>query len=214
MRIARHVMVAGIAAAALAGVSGTALAGDAALHSMAIRLPDGEVAQIQYAGAVPPQVMVDAEPLAAAMGGPGGPFAMIAQMSAEMDQEMRSLLRMADTMAMPPWTPEGRPGQLVEASLGGGLPAGVTGYSMVSTTASDGAVCVRSTQITSLGNGQPPKVVTRTSGTCGPEAGVAASRGSGVPSWTGGAPVTEVSAVRDGQPVGAMVRDAVYRRAQ
>jgi len=44
----------------------------------------------------------------------------------------------------------------------------IPGFSYVSTLSSNGA-CARSAEITSTGNGAPPRVVTHSSGNCGPE---------------------------------------------
>jgi hypothetical protein len=83
-------------------------------------------------------------------------------MSAAMDRKAAALLRQAS--------------QLQEMSLGnvdgfqradlGRLPPGVRGYSMVSTVSGAG-LCTRSVEYRSFGAGEPPKVVTRTSGNCG-----------------------------------------------
>lgn len=45
------------------------------------------------------------------------------------------------------------------------LPPGTVSYSFVSTT-NGGSTCSRSVQVTSLGSGQPPKVVSNNSGDC------------------------------------------------
>ncbi|MEI4507410.1 hypothetical protein WBQ88_16800 [Sphingopyxis sp. CCNWLW253] len=47
----------------------------------------------------------------------------------------------------------------------GSLPAGTVSYSFSSTSTGDGP-CSRSVQVTSLGAGQRPKVVTKSSGDC------------------------------------------------
>jgi hypothetical protein len=54
------------------------------------------------------------------------------------------------------------------------LPPGTVSYSFVSTT-NGGSTCSRSVQVNSLGSGQPPKVVSNSSGDCreGPPAAVA-----------------------------------------
>ena len=47
----------------------------------------------------------------------------------------------------------------------GTLPAGTMSYSF-SSTSTDNGTCSRSVQVTSLGSGQQPKVVSKTSGDC------------------------------------------------
>ena len=45
------------------------------------------------------------------------------------------------------------------------MPAGASGYTMVSTF-SGGHMCTRTTEYSSAENGQPPKILTKTSGSC------------------------------------------------
>jgi hypothetical protein len=140
---------------------------------MTVQLPGGGTAQIQYTGDVPPQVTVSDAPVVAPMGfnpafaampsmfGADSPFAMFDRISAEMDRQMAAMWRRAEVFSAQ------SPSQLTEAAMRN-LPAGSQGYSFVSTL-SGNAVCVQSTQITSAGNGAAPKVVSHSSGNCGPE---------------------------------------------
>jgi hypothetical protein len=71
---------------------------------------------------------------------------------------------LSDPMAT---TPLISPDRLMQANLGKmtGLPAGVRGYSIVSTISGNG-VCSRSVEISSRGDGAKPTVLTHTSGDC------------------------------------------------
>jgi hypothetical protein len=100
--------------------------------------------------------------------GSDSPFAAMNRISAEMDRQMVTMLARAQNLAA--LASSGSP-QVVETSLGG-LPSGGAGYSYISAMSSNGA-CTRSAQVTSQGNGTPPKVVSHSSGNCGPETGSA-----------------------------------------
>jgi hypothetical protein len=161
MKSSRKSLMTGIAAVALTGICTVAIAGENAVHSMTVALPEGGTAVIQYTGAVAPKVNFDADPVAAEFFGPASPFAAFQRLSAQMNLEMAAMMRQADAVAMQ--LP--RIDQPLNADLRN-LPAGVTEYSIVSTTNGNG-FCSRSMEITSIGNGQKPKVVTRASGDCG-----------------------------------------------
>jgi hypothetical protein len=167
MRKGHKMLLAGVAAVVLAGGAGVALA-KAPLHAMTVPLPDGGTARILYAGDVPPKVSFSTGPIAAGFG-PDDPFAALDRMSAEMDRAFGAMLRQAE--AMTPALPG--PDRTFHVDLRG-LPAGASSYSMVSTSVGD-HVCVRSTEITSAGDGKAPKVVTKTSGDCAAQPGAAAS---------------------------------------
>lgn len=168
MRTVRHALLAGVAAIAVVGLSGLAHAQTSQVHVMTIRVPGGGVEHITYTGNVPPQVYVNTVPQAAAampsIFGPGSLFAQFERISEQMDRQVDALLRETAAMAaaQPPF---GR----LQATDFANLPAGSQGYSFVSTMSGNG-VCSQSMQITSTGNG-PPKVVTHTSGNCGPVGG-------------------------------------------
>src|ERR1051325_6090982 len=176
MRAFRTALLGGLAAFALAGIAGTAAAQSANSHVMQVRLPGGGTAEIPYVGDVPPRAAVNAEPTSLAafpfpsFFGPGSPFAAARRISAEMDRQMAAMLARAESL-----TAQARSGspQVIEAALGK-LPTGSQHYSFVSTMSGNG-VCTRSVQITSQGNGAPPKVVSHSSGNCGPAVGPDAS---------------------------------------
>src|ERR1051325_6151240 len=177
MRAFRTALLGGLAAFVLASIAGTAAAQSAKSHVMQVRLPGGATAEIHYVGDVPPRVVVNAEPTSLAafdpfpsFFGPGSPFVAMQRISAEMDRQMAAMLARAESL-----TAQARSGspQVIEAALGK-LPTGSQHYSFVSTMSGNG-VCTRSVQITSQGNGAPPKVVSHSSGNCGPAVGPDAS---------------------------------------
>lgn len=196
MRTARNVLLAGIAAVALAGNAGLALAKEPAVHTMKVQLPDGEIAVIQYTGNVPPRVVLGAAPAATAFYAPASPFADLDRIAAVMQRNMNVLMHEAAAMPMlmPPPTGmsmviglpgqaypgQGLPGQALDFGPTT-LPSGMAHFSMVSSMAGNGSVCMRTTEVIAQ-NGQPPKVVSRVSGNCGaPGAGAAESTTSGAP---------------------------------
>ncbi len=175
MRIIQSLLIAGVAAVACAGVA--AMAASPQPHVLTIRLADGSVEQIRYTGDVAPQVALSpGDARTALFGAPAGfgppaetsPFALIAQMSAQMDRQMAEMMRNPPFMPKP--SPAG-PLALQQAALGDS-PAGTESYSVVSTF-SGGKACTRSVQITSQGPDQRPHVVSQSSGDCAAQTGAA-----------------------------------------
>jgi hypothetical protein len=169
MRTVRHALLAGVAAIAVAGFSGGAFAQTPQVHVMTIRIPGGGVEQITYTGNVAPQVTVNTAPRPAeaalpSLFGPDSAFAQFERISQEMDWQADALLRETAMLA----AAQPSFGQL-QATDFADLPAGSQGYSFVSTMSGNG-VCTQSMQIISTGNA-PPKVVTHSSGACGPTGG-------------------------------------------
>ena len=158
MRNTKTLLFAGIAAAALVGFAGLAQAQGPAIHTMTLQLPGGGIEQVRYTGDVAPRIVV--APGFAAMSaafGPGSPFAAMEAMSAQMDRQMDAVMQQVDAMQMMPMV---NMDQLMQAAARNG-----------------GAnFCSQSVQITSMGNGQPARVVTHSAGNCG---GAAASMGNG-----------------------------------
>jgi hypothetical protein len=157
-------MMAGAAAVALWGACGTAAAGNAQTHVMTIRLPGGAVEEIRSTGNVAPQVVVSPERTPTDFGwpvayfGPNLAFAELDRISAAMNRQMDVMLQNAQTLAA-------EPGLVTEIDAGK-LPSGAQGYSFVSTM-SDNGVCGKSVEINSRGDGQKPKVVSKSWGDCG-----------------------------------------------
>jgi len=162
MRSLKSVLGAGVAAAAIVGLCGAALAQSPQYHVMNLTLPDGGVAHIRYVGNTPPRVAIsDAPvPIFAAMPsffGPDSPFAEMQRISAAMDRQADQMFREVAAMQSGAAAPN-----LITVSE---MPAGSRAYSFVS--AMNGSnVCSRSMVITSEGNGAAPHVVTHTSGNC------------------------------------------------
>lgn len=152
----------------LAGVASVALAGSVAAHTLTVRLPDGTTEQIDYSGDVAPQVSFVPAASAAAPAwafGPSSPFALMQQISAEMDRETAAMMRQMQQLQVDALQPGPGSGQPLAVDMTN-LPRGAESYSFVSTL-SPGGVCSQSMEITSTGPGQKPQVVTHRSGNCG-----------------------------------------------
>lgn len=152
-QILPRLAVCGVALGGLAALPVLAHAEAPRTHTMLVALPDGETARITYAGDVPPRLVLvpEAAPAAEMTAFPFGasPFAVIDQISAEMNQQMAAMLRQVDTLggAMPGTTGPGLAPGLVNVR---DLPQGA---------------CFESVTITSTGNGAP-HVVRQAAGSC------------------------------------------------
>jgi hypothetical protein len=206
MRTARNILLAGAAAVALAGSGGLALAKDPAFHTMTVQLPDGGAARIQYAGNVTPKVTLEAAPFAANFFGPASPFPVFDQISAQMDGMMNVLMREADAMAMPAW----KPNQMFAAGLRD-VPPGTMQYSAVSMMSGNGNVCTRTTEITSAGKGERPKVVSHTSGNCDAVGNATFGNLPHVAPRDSGGQTTQVDARQGERHAVPTIQDAAYR---
>lgn len=171
MRSIRAMLRAGAAVVAIFGFAGVAAAQGPQTHVMNLMLPDGGVAHIRYTGDIAPTVSIGDSPMTVAafpsLFGNGSPFAEMERISAAMDQQAAQLFREAAAI-------QANPG-LIDVWTPGKLPPGAREYQFVSTISGNG-VCSRSVEITSMGSGATPKVVSHTSGNCGAE-----SRGFQVP---------------------------------
>jgi len=177
MRKIRTAVFAGIAALTAAG---TAIAATADTRVMNVDLPDGSVAWIEYDGDVAPKVTLAPatklvpvrwiDPFDAA------PFAMFDRIAAAMQRQTEMMMQQVHALQREP----NALGKINLASFGT-LPAGTMSYSFSSISTGSGT-CSRSVQVTSLGSGQQPKVVSQTSGDCDG------------PAW---APAIEASAAED-----------------
>lgn len=153
----RTALLTGTAALLLAGYAGLAAAQTQdsgltpATHVLTLRLPDGRLEQVRYAGEVPPTVVLEPDPVPASLE-PGFPFAMLRQMTAAMDREAAALIQGIDAMTA------SDAGADAVMPVMGGMPV-----------SSGPGVCMRSVQITFSGNGQAPHIVSRTAGDCGSE---------------------------------------------
>ena len=163
MRVSLRSMLTGavLAGGALiiaAGVAAPAEAEDSQVHVLTVQLPGGGVEQIQYTGDVAPQVVL--VPARRMVTGPVvaplvriDPFVELERISALMDQQAAAMMRQVENLQ----------GGMIQK-----LPPGASGYSFVSTMSGNG-VCTRSVQITYNGSTAPPRMVSSTSGDCGPD---------------------------------------------
>ncbi|MGH7092050.1 MAG: hypothetical protein ACREFB_00770 [Stellaceae bacterium] len=171
MRTVCNSLLAGVAVIAVAGFSGGAYAQSPQaqqIHEMTIQLPGGGVEQIRYIGDAAPRVYVNTAPQARAAAlpslfGPDSAFAQFERISEQMDRQADALLRETAVLAAQPSLAR------LQVTDFANLPPDSQGYSFVSTMSGNG-VCTQSMQATSTGNG-PPRVVTHTSGNCGPTGG-------------------------------------------
>lgn len=142
---------------------------------MRLRLPDGALEQIRYTGDLPPKVTIDRESLPLAQGWPAGfddpaPFAALDRVSLEMRRQIAETMREIDALTVQSAIDAGG---MVENDISN-LPAGSESYSFVSTGGGN-VFCARSVEITSRGDAQKPRVVSRSYGNCGNAGAVAGS---------------------------------------
>jgi len=173
------------ATVAVVGVVGLGAATSRTAHEMTLRLPDGSIEQIRYAGNQAPQIRLEGptpllaanaarlDPIGDLAADPWrleGPFIALDRLSAALDQQAEALLQDAAGAG---------PGGLAPVEVSR-LPPGVQGFSVVSTRSGDG-VCTRSIQYRASGEGRPPQVTTRASGQCGGDGTGAAEAGDSAP---------------------------------
>jgi hypothetical protein len=194
MKYVKPLLLAGLASVAVAGYAGFARAGTPDVKTMTVQLPGGGIEEIEYTGNVAPQVILapalpDDAAAITPMAMPGGmsdPFAALAQLSAEMDQQATAMINAANAMAAGAMGPSG---PLMPAGFGQ-MPPGSTGFSFVSSISGGGqGACMQSLEITSMGNGQAPRVVSHSSGNCGGGAPSLSAPGGAVPAALPAAPV-------------------------
>lgn len=162
MRKIRTAVLAGVTAVAAIG---TALAASHGSHVMNVGLPDGTVARIEYEGDVAPKVMVapasSVTPIAWLDPFEPAPFALFDRIAADMDRQSDLMMRQVRALPLQAMADDGK----IDLAALRSLPPGTVSYSFVS-TANGGSTCSRSVQVTSLGSGQQPKVVSKSSGDC------------------------------------------------
>jgi hypothetical protein len=164
MRKVRSAVLAG-AAALIAASAAVAAGGDT--RFMNVAMPDGSVARIEYKGDVAPTVVVAPAhratmPVALLDPFDSSPFAMFDRIAAQMDAQADMMMRQVAALQAQPVAPGGK----IDLAALGDLPAGTVRYSFVSSSTGDGGTCSRSVQVTSLGSGQAPKVVSNSTGDC------------------------------------------------
>ncbi|KRB81145.1 hypothetical protein ASE00_14110 [Sphingomonas sp. Root710] len=164
MRIVRTAIIAGVAAAALAGA---AFAAHDQGKTMLVALPDGSVQHIRYEGDATPRVVLvpvrAPATLYEAAFGPASPFAEMERISAALDAQAAAMMRQAAMMEAQAPAANGEAITLTNAA---GQPVGVMHYSYVSSTRNaDG--CTRTVRISSAGSEQQPRVIRTSAGDCG-----------------------------------------------
>lgn len=174
MKSLRPLFLAGIMTAGVTTLAGYAYAGQDSLKTLILQLPGGSVQQIQYAGPTPPQIVMLPQagmpmPMPVAFQTPvmpiapaaGSPFAQIDQISAIMNAQAAAMMGAMNAMMA-----QGMP-LAMPAAFGSLPPGGSTSYSFVSATSGGPrGACMESVQITAMGPGQAPKVVSRRAGDC------------------------------------------------
>lgn len=214
MRTASTALLAGVAAIAVAGLSGIAAARDLNTHVMTVAVPGGGVAEIRYTGDVPPQVVLSPAPTTlsaltpfGAFFGSASPFADLERLSAAMDREAASLMRQAELLARVPAFGGSQP---IQAALGG-LPPGTTSYTMVSTWSGNG-VCSQSVEIAAPANGGKPRVVSHSSGNCGSAPGSVGPIGTPTVPAPRHRPDMIETGLHGNAPYPGLVREASWQR--
>jgi hypothetical protein len=166
----RNVILISAGVIATVGFAGGAAARDRinqsqATHVMSVRLPDGSLERIRYAGDPPPEVRFERLPASpfAFMPvfdgfGPASPFADLERISAAMNRQAAAMLDEAGGLTL------SDPDDLMRIDFSH-LPRGTRGYTVISTMSGDRA-CTRSLRYFNSGNGKP-QVETSTSGDCG-----------------------------------------------
>jgi len=158
MRITPWVLIGGVAVAALVGF---AVGESLNFHTLTVRLPDGGVEKVYYSGQIAPRLTVTPVLAAAPDWAGEAPVFDMQQASAEMDRDTTSLLQQAEALQAHALVASGGPRPTMLTA-----PDGARSFSFVSTLSGLG-LCTRSVEVTSLGAGRNPRVVTHASGDCG-----------------------------------------------
>ena len=155
-----------LATLALAGlaIAGTAGAAAPERHVMAVALPDGSTAHIEYYGNVAPKVTV--LPGRVAWAPIAIPRLNVGRMLAQMERQREAMLRQVEMLSRSRLAMPGRTFNTVSL---GSAPAGSSSVHVV-TVSNGGRSCTRRTEVTSQGPGREPKVVTSLSGECSAQA--------------------------------------------
>lgn len=176
MKLMPKVFLISAAVVAAVGLAAAAAAEIKHNHVLTIRLPNGSQEQILYVGDTPPEVRLQPgltpfTPIPAADPfGPDSPFAALQRLDAQMDREAAALLQQARSLSDPLFDRAGGSMQVDWSKL----PAGASGYSVVSTM-SGGKVCTQTTQYGPAGSSGQMNAVTRVSGDCNASGGSSSS---------------------------------------
>lgn len=150
MRVTRTTILAGGAALLVAGTAATAAD---KLHTLQVALPDGSIAQIEYAGDTAPKLSV--EPVEARRVVMLDPFAQLDAMAAAMQAQQAAMLEQMAALQ-----------QAAASSQASttSVPAGVH-YSYYSST-TDANGCTETVQYSSDGGAAEPTVTRASAGNC------------------------------------------------
>ena len=158
-----------VLAMGVAALTGSAALADVlpAMHQLVVRLPGGGTEQLSFTGDVAPQIVFLQTPrMFMPTAGYWSQFAGLDRISVEMNQmavaiDRQMTVAMRDLQSVPFADQNG----VVDTAIRS-WPAGAESYSFVSTI-NGRNVCTREVQITGMGNGAKPKVVSHSSGNCG-----------------------------------------------
>lgn len=161
----RKIRAAVLASVAAVTAVGTALAASHNSHVMKVGLPDGTVARIEYQGDVAPKVTVapasSLAPIAWLDPFEPAPLELFDRIAADMERQSDLMMRRVRALPLPAMADNDK----IDLTALRSLPPGTVSYSFVSTT-NGKSTCSRSVQVTSVGSGQQPKVVSNSSGDC------------------------------------------------
>jgi hypothetical protein len=161
----RTLRTAALAGAALVLAGGAAMAASATLHKMNVSLPDGTVAQIEYAGDVAPHVTLQPVSEDAAMQGDDA-FADFDRLSAMMDRQEQAMMQQVAAIqaaaAHGAQTGAPQPGMVTVST---NMPKGSYRYEFVSTTSGNGT-CAQTVSWSSDGSSAQPNMTQTSSGDC------------------------------------------------
>jgi hypothetical protein len=128
---------------------------------MTVRAPGGGTITVQYTGTVAPQITFGSAPISTGFAGFELPFAMMDRIAAQMDREMSQM--MGEAGAIMAGIPDANPAH--QADLRNGPLLDMPGLSAVA-AGGMGSFCMKSVEITSSGDGKPPRVVSHQAGNC------------------------------------------------
>lgn len=167
MRKYRTAVLTGIAALA---ITGAGLAAGRDIHMMKVNLPDGSVARIEYKGDVAPNISIapafPTTPVGFVAPFDASPFGLFDRIAAMMDRQTEAMIHEVGALPAAPLSADGK----LDLAALGKLPPGTVHYRFVSTSNGSGT-CDRSIEVTSLGAGEAPRVVSSSSGDCKPADG-------------------------------------------
>lgn len=149
MRIIRALLAASAGSLLFAG----AVTAQTLAHTTTVRLPDGSVEHIRYAGDVPPRLTFVSP----------SPFATLDRIADEMNREADAMMRGVMPAGLLPFADDG---QMFRIDMNN-LRPGASGYEVMVSVSPGNKVCTESMTITSSGRGAKPHVVTQHAGNCG-----------------------------------------------